>query len=186
MEIILLASIEFTANISFGTMESIGVLLSPECSLSSKIASLFGLLSTVEGTEKEDCHFCLENINPNVQRFIIKTPCCGHLVQTKCFQMWTMTSADIEDEMARCAYCRMVYRDTRFCFLCLKIKDGEQFMATRCCHSTVHTSCAQELRVLLTCIDGDVTLECGKATWCLLASAIKRRKEPTHNRQFPL
>ena len=76
---------------------------------------------------------------------------------------------------------RMVYRDTRFCFLCLKIKDGEQFMATRCCHSTVHTSCAQELRVLLTCIDGDVTLECGKATWCLLASAIKRRKEPTHH-----
>jgi hypothetical protein len=91
MEIILLASIEFTANISFGTMESIGVLLSPECSLSSKIASLFGLLSTVEGTEKEDCHFCLENINPNVQRFIIKTPL-----------LWTLGSdqmfSDVDDD----------------------------------------------------------------------------------------
>ena len=86
----------------------ISVLLAPECSLSPRIVSLFGLLSTINNTEEKRLSFLFGKHK------------CGHVAHTRCFLTWTFTSANIDNEMAGCAYCRAIYRDIKFCFLSLK------------------------------------------------------------------
>ena len=115
-----------------------------------------------------------ENINPDVHRFFIKTPCCGYLAHTRCFLIWTFTSANSDNEMARCAYCRAIYHDIKFCFSCPKTKKRE---GKRCCDSTIHVECVQELRILLDCIEEKVTLRLRKTNvvWLSMVAVIKTK-----------
>ena len=73
-------------------MESVGALPAPDDTLSPTITSLFGVLSTNEGsTTEEECHFCFENIVSD-ELFITKTSCCGHIILCKCFKTWAILS----------------------------------------------------------------------------------------------
>lgn len=148
------------------TMESIGVLPQPSCSLSTTIISLFGILSTnrewdddeEDTIKEEDCNFCLMVAKDN-ELFSMKTPCCEHYVHCECLKKWTMTSVNIDDSTVRCACCRTVYLDNEFCFLCLKKKaDAEHLMETNCCRSTVHTTCIENLRTVLSLLSFEATL----------------------------
>jgi hypothetical protein len=67
-------------------MEYVGIQPAPDCSLSSRRFSLFGILATSEdeASENETCHFCLTDVNRN-ERMVTETPDCGHLVHSARF-----------------------------------------------------------------------------------------------------
>ena len=52
--------------------------------------SLFGILSSTVN-EKEECHFCLEEIIKD-ELLTMDTPCCNHAVHCECFKKWKGTS----------------------------------------------------------------------------------------------
>ena len=148
-------------------MESVGFLPAPDDVHSSTILSLFGILSTNDSEEEEECHFCFEAVKKN-EFFVMQTSCCKKLVHCNCFRTWASLSIpNGSDETVRCAYCRSPFSDKELCFLCLKTKtNNEQFAKTSCCRITLHAECVQNLKHIVSYLSNEFVLECGHC-WCL-------------------
>ena len=143
-------------------MDHVEILPERNAILSPTIILLFGILSNVASKE-EDCHICLETITKK-QFFVIELPCCGHQTHTECFRTWALTLQN--HTKIRCAYCRTEYRYKDKCFLCLNKTEDEDLKCTTCCHSKVHSKCAQEIEDLFMLLIFEHTLECEQLTSC--------------------
>lgn len=66
----------------------------------------------------------------------MKTPCCEHVVHCDCFKTWiTQSYNNSSDFTVRCGYCRAVYLNDEYCYLCLeKNTDHREVIQTMCCH----------------------------------------------------
>ena len=143
------------------SMEIVGDLPGPEEILPNTIIPLFGILCK-NVTNSAECHFCLETIeNGETQTFA--TPCCKQTVHCSCFDRWAATSVTITGSTTvRCAYCRTVFPSEQLCFLCLKRKRNEAMAKTRCCRTSIHHQCINEVQTASTVpTDSNYILECG-------------------------
>ena len=107
--------------------------------------SLFGILSSTVN-EKEECHFCLEEIIKD-EVFTMDTPCCNHAVHCECFKKWkgTLFYRTGNEYPTPCAYCRAPIPEPDPCYLCLRSSSNEPCEKTRCCLTSVHTSCVNDI-----------------------------------------
>ena len=122
------------------------------------ILLLFGILSS-SAKEKENCHFCLNEITKN-EPHTMDTPCCNHAVHCACFDDWktSQRSARRIKYTTPCAYCRAQIPEPKYCFLCLDTKTDQPCEGTPCCNSPVHSL---YLKNTFRILPRNAFLECG-------------------------
>ena len=90
-------------------------------------------------------------------------------LRCECFKIWVAVSANTDNFTVHYAYCRTMYPDKEFCFLKRIGNAMEQLTETKCCRTTVHTTCVGNLEIMLSSLDGwEFTLEFRAVTRALI------------------